>query len=177
VSDARPLVVVSFTTGGGWDQQSRIERTLDALRSAPVRILVTTGQVDAARLDLPANASAARFVPHADVLPMAAAVVTHGGHGTVMAALAHAVPVACLPNPFSDQPAVAHRVAQLGAGISMDGEAASAIDIREAVDQLLSDRSFAVSAAKLAKSIKASPGADALVDVIEQSRREGRPRE
>ena len=165
-SDDRPLVVVSFTTGG-WDQRSRIERTLHGLADASVRVLVTTAWADVDGLDVPANAVLAKFVPHAAVMPTASAVVTHGGHGTVMAAFAHGIPVACLPNALSDQPAMAERVVQLGAGISLDGEGASAGQIREAVDQLLRDPSFGASALELAASIKASPGAAGMADVVE----------
>ena len=167
-SDTRPLVVASFTTGGGWDQRSRIERTVQALADAPVRVLATIGQTDVAGLEMPANAALAEFVPHAYVMPRAAVVVTHGGHGTVMAALAHGVPLACLPNPFSDQPAVAERVAELGAGIALDGEAASSSEIRHAVEQLLLNPSFAGYAARLAESVRSSPGAAGVTTVVEQ---------
>jgi UDP:flavonoid glycosyltransferase YjiC (YdhE family) len=89
-ADPRPLVLGSFSTTAGQDQTSRIRLTLDALAGRNYRVLVTTGLADVAGLPVPANAVLVRHVPHGEVLPHAAAVVTHAGHGTVAAALAHA---------------------------------------------------------------------------------------
>ena len=56
-------------------------------------------------LEVPENAVVVRHVPHGEVPPGAAATVTHGGHGTVAASLAHGVPLVCLPVPrIADQP-------------------------------------------------------------------------
>jgi UDP:flavonoid glycosyltransferase YjiC (YdhE family) len=48
-------------------------------------------------------------VPHARGFPHVATIVSQGGHGTVMQALAHGIPLVCLPL-CGDQPAVAARV-------------------------------------------------------------------
>ena len=48
-------------------------------------------------------------VPHARGFPHGAASVSQGGHGTVLKALAHGLPLLCLPL-CGDQPAVAARV-------------------------------------------------------------------
>jgi hypothetical protein len=52
-------------------------------------------------IEVPENAVVVRYVPHGEVLPAAAATVTHAGHGTIAAALAHGVPLVCLPHPSS----------------------------------------------------------------------------
>ena len=98
--DPRPLVLVSFSTVGTLDQRSRIQRTLEALSSRPYRVLVTIGATDVAGLSVLENATLVPYVPHAEVLPGTAAMVTHAGHGTLSIALAHGVPLVCLPNPF-----------------------------------------------------------------------------
>jgi UDP:flavonoid glycosyltransferase YjiC (YdhE family) len=109
VADSRPMVLVSFTTTRLWDQRGRIRNTLAALSDEPVRLLVSAP--DAANITpLPANAAARQFVPHELVLPSAALTVTHCGHGTVAASLAHGVPVVGLPNPAADQPYLAARL-------------------------------------------------------------------
>src|SRR5258708_13021315 len=107
--DERPLVVVSFSTTQIWDQRGRIERTLAALAEEPVRVLVSGPH--GLDIPLPANAVAARFVPHELVLPSAAAMVTHCGHGTIATSLDHGVPVVGLPNMAPDQPYLAKPLA------------------------------------------------------------------
>ncbi|MGH2557106.1 MAG: glycosyltransferase, partial [Actinomycetota bacterium] len=110
--DSRPLVVVGLTT----TYQAHgdlLHRIVAALGTLPIRALATTGRLELG--DPPPNVHLARFVPHPRVLPQADAVVTHAGLGTVHAALAHGVPLVCLPIG-RDQPDNAARVAWHGAG-------------------------------------------------------------
>ena len=155
--DARPLVLVSFHTTPMFNQRSRIDRSLQALADpAPYRVLATTSTVDVTGLLAPSNAVVKAFVPHLHVLPAASVVVTHAGHGTVLSALAHGLPLLCLPNPVADQPALAQRVSELGAGLQLDGETATAEEIRAAVDALLTDAKYRNAAQGLAKAIAAA---------------------
>jgi MGT family glycosyltransferase len=164
--DPRPLVLVSFSTTRLWDQRGRVRNTLDALSDEPVRVLVSS--VAAAGITpLPDNAATRRFVPHGLVLPGAALTVTHCGHGTVAASLAHGVPVLGLPNPAADQPFLARRVEQLGAGIALDGEAAPAA-IRSAARQVLHEPSYADAARHLGDVIQSMPGAIGAAVLLEQ---------
>lgn len=156
--DPRPLVLVGFTTTS-LDQTSRIRRTLEALADAPYRVLVTTGRADMSHIAVPGNAVLVPYVPHTEVLPAAAAVVSHAGHGTVVAALAHGRPMVNLPNPSRDQPALAAQVATLGAGLALDGETATPAQIAGAVRAVLTQPTHAAAAAHLAAAITARPGA------------------
>lgn len=157
--DPRPLVVASFSTGAAWDQTSRVQRTLDALDDGCYRVLVTAGMLDPQRVRVPGDATVVPFIPHAEVFPGAAAVVTHAGHGTVTAAMRHRVPVVGLPNPAADQPALAAHLAERGAGIALDGERATPAEIRAAVEKVLNGNSYRDAAATIATAIAATPGA------------------
>ena len=64
----------------------------------------------------PANVHVERWVPQAQVMPHAAAMVGHGGSGSTLAAMAAGMPLAVLPL-FADQAQNARRVAQIGAGL------------------------------------------------------------
>ena len=155
--DPRPLVLVSFHTTPVFDQRSRVERTLQALADpAPYRVLATTSAVDMTGLTVPANAVVRPFIPHEEVLPAVSVVVTHAGHGTVIAALSHGLPLLCLPNPVADQPALGQRVSQLECGLTLDGETATPEEIRAAVDQLVSESRFRTAAQKLVPVIAAA---------------------
>ncbi len=154
--DDRPMVLVSFTTSGLWDQSGRIRNTLEALSGEAVRVLVSASQpMDLA--PIPDNATIRRFVPHAMVLPGAAVTVTHAGHGTVAASLAHGVPLVALPNPVADQPFLATAIQQLGAGLALDGESGPAA-IRTAIREVMGQPSYAAAAGNLAVAIHAAPG-------------------
>lgn len=166
--DDRPLVLASFSSGEAWDQTSRIQRTLDGLAGSGVRLLMTTGAVDPAALHIPEDtATVLPYAPHGAVLPFAAAVVTHAGHGTLAAALAHGLPVVTLPNLGADQAALAAQVAHLGAGLHLDGDTASADDIRRAVEQVLTAPSYREVAERLAdRMADCGAGLDAHLDQL-----------
>lgn len=167
--DPRPLVVVSFSTGNAWDQRSRIERTLEALGSSNYRILVTSGMANVDGLPVPPNAALVPFVPHSEIMGQAAITITHAGHGTVAAALAHGVPLVCLPNMAADQPGLAAQVAHLGAGIALAGDSASPGEIAGAVAEVCANPSYAARARQLAEAIAAAGGAASAATVLEQS--------
>ena len=157
---ARPLVLVSFSTGPAWDQTSRIQRTIDALAGDDLRVLVTAGTVDISSLRVPTDTvTVVPSAPHTQVLPHTRAVVTHAGHGTLTAALSHALPVVTLPNQAADQPALAQQVAKLGAGLNLDGDHATAEQIQTAVHQILHITAHQAAAASLANHIHTYRGA------------------
>ena len=144
--DDRPLVVVGLSTTHQ-RHDSMLERIVGALATLPVRALVTTGGATL-RSTPPANVHVARFVPHAQVLPEAAVVVTHAGLGTVHAALAHGLPLVCLPIG-RDQPDNAARVVWHGAGLRLSSKSSSTT-IGAAVQRVLGEPAFAASAGRLA---------------------------
>jgi UDP:flavonoid glycosyltransferase YjiC (YdhE family) len=151
------------------DQRSRIQRTLEGLAGQPYRVLVTTGATDTTGLVVPDNASLAPYVPHEVVLPHAAGVVTHAGHGTITAALAHGVPLVCLPNPqIADQAPLALQVQTLGAGRMLDGDTAPGAVIGAAVQEVATSPAIRAVARDLAAAIAARPGASRAAARLEQ---------
>jgi len=161
----QPLILVSLSTTT-MQQAAVIQRILQALTGLPVRGLVTLGpSVDPATFRAPVNVVLRSFVPHTTVLPQVAAVITHAGHGTVMAALAHGVPLICLPLG-RDQPDVAARVVAAGAGVRLTADASST-QIRRALQQVLTTRGFAERARHMAAAITRENGARTAADALE----------
>jgi MGT family glycosyltransferase len=166
VEDDRPLVLVSFSTTGLWNQSGRVRNTLEALAKEPVRVLVSASQaMDLGRI--PDNAAIRRFVPHQKVLNGAALTVTHAGHGTVAASLAHGVPILALPNLAADQPFLAARIEELGAGLGLPGDSEPAA-IRAAARAVMAEPSYAAAAAELALAIRTAPGVGGAVAELER---------
>jgi MGT family glycosyltransferase len=146
---ADPLVVVSL--GSTYQRQEKTFATIvQALGTLPVRGLATLAMIDAPTSPAPAprNVTVVRSAPHAQVLPLASLVVCHGGHGTVMKALAHGLPV--LVMPFGrDQKDNGARVEAAGAGLSLSPNA-RATRIAAAVRRLLGEPSFRDNARRMA---------------------------
>ncbi len=91
-----PWVLVTCSTEYQGDE--RLAATaIEALRDAPLRVLVTTADADPSGLPSAPNARVERFVPHSAVLPHAAAVITHGGMGIVQKTVAAGVPLVVVP--------------------------------------------------------------------------------
>jgi len=163
--DPRPLVVASLSSTFQ-DQRGVLRRIVAAMGSLPVRALVTLGPAMAAeRFTLPENVVAAASAPHARVFPHAAAVVTHAGHGTVMRALAHGLPLLCLPMG-RDQDDNAARVFARGAGLRLR-PSATPRRIAAAVGRLLSEPGFRARAERLGAIIRADVAEDRAVKELE----------
>jgi len=164
--DRRPLVVVSYSTS--WQNQvAALQRVADAVANLPVRVLMTLGHAIAAdELRLPANVVAERFVPHASVLPDASLVVTHAGHGTIMAAVTAGVPMLCTPMG-RDQHAVAACVAQRRLGVVVP-TTASTEELKAAIAAALADRTLHDRARAFAAALDLPDGLRRAIDVLER---------
>jgi MGT family glycosyltransferase len=162
--DGRPLVVVSFSTGQQ-GQAAILQRIADSLAGVPARVVITTGPaIDPATLRAGDGIEIVRFVPHDRLLPQAALVVTHAGLGTVMAAMAHGVPLLCLPMG-RDQFFNAARVEALGIGRGLAADAGVEA-IAEAVRSLLGNdvvRAAARQGARIIASYR--NGRDAIAEL------------
>jgi MGT family glycosyltransferase len=165
-SPAQPLVLVGLSSTV-MRQQALLQRTADALGQAQVRGLVTTGPaVDPAVISAPPNVSVTRWVRHADVLPHCSAVITHGGHGTVMKALIAGVPLIVVPLG-RDQPDNAARIVHAGAGIRLR-KSASASALRAALSRVMEDPRYRTAARAMAARLAAERDDDLVVDELEQ---------
>ena len=75
-----------------------------------------------------------------------------------MAALAHGVPLVCMPALGADQGIIAGRVAALGVGKAIPRQA-GANELRSAVEQVMATPAYRVAAERLARLIGREDGA------------------
>ncbi len=163
--DARPLIVTSFSTTFQ-DHAGALQRVIDAAADLPVRHLVTLGgSIEAHEVRAAENAVIVHSAPHHAVLPHAAAVVTHGGHGTVMQGLSHRLPVLVMPHG-RDQNDNAARVVEAGAGLALDA-AADIAAIRAALRSLIEDPGLAANARRLGDAIAREIAQSPIVEELE----------
>ena len=162
----RPLVYL--TLGTVFNDPELARTVLDAIQDLPISIAVTTGPgIDPALLGRrPANVAAAPFVAQALLLPLASAVVSHTGSGTMLGALAAGLPQVCLPRG-ADQFANAERLHAVGAGIRLLPDDATPERLRAAVSSVLDDPAYADAATAMKAEIAAMPSAaDVLDDLV-----------
>jgi MGT family glycosyltransferase len=163
--DPRPFVVVSFSTLFQ-DQGRTIRNCIAALEGLSCRGVVTLGPVlEPADFPAPETVLVVKSADHDQLVPQAAAVITHGGHGTVLRPLRHGVPLLCLPMG-RDQPDNAARIEARGAGLTLAPESDPAA-IRSAVRRLLEEPAFRAAAAQLGAAIEAAAGQVEAVDELE----------
>lgn len=130
-------------------------------------VVVATGRTDPAALGTPpGNVLARRFVPQPELLERAALFVTHGGMNSVNEALYAGVPVLVVPQG-ADQPQVARRVTELGAGLTVRPEDATEAAVHALARRLLTEPRFRDAAAALRAAQRQAGGHVRAADEIE----------
>ena len=164
-------MLASLSTGNQ-DQLSLLGRIVDALGACPCAESSRPGTPSRRRsCRRRPTSSVVRSAPHSAILEQAAAVVTHGGHGTLIKALAADVPLLVVPMG-RDQLDNATRVTERGAGLQL-GQDAEPEAIAEAVRRLLDEPAFAEGAGELGARIREDAAGDAAVAELEALARDG----
>jgi UDP:flavonoid glycosyltransferase YjiC (YdhE family) len=164
-----PLLYV--TLGTMFNDPGPLRTVVDAVTSLSVRALITVGPGgDPEALGpTPPGVRVERYVAQHVVLPRCAGVVSHGGSGTALGALALGLPQLCLPRG-ADQFLNAAAIASSGAGLSVGPSEVTADAVRRCLERLLDDASFAIAAQRIADEIAAMPSpteaALAIADLI-----------
>ena len=164
--DGRPLVYVSYGTVApqGDAYPGLYREAIEQLAALDVRVLLNTGRRDPAELGpLPDGVHAEPWVREASVLPHVAAMLSHGGAGSVRTALSAGVPLAVLPR-FGDQPLNARAVAAAGAGLVVEDGSR----IGERVAALLMDPRYAGIATGIAWEVDSLPPAGEAIAVLRE---------
>lgn len=165
---AEPLVYITFGTVFNHDL-SLFVTVLEAARELDVRVVVTLGpgHDPNALGPQPPNVTVAGFIPQAQLLPACAAVVSHAGSGTFLAALAAGVPQVLLPQA-ADQFLNAEAAARGGVAIAIAPDELSPARVRGALERVLGDPSFQAAARRAKAEISEMPSPDTVVEELER---------
>jgi MGT family glycosyltransferase len=163
-----PWVLVTCSTDYQADERLALT-AVEALRDEPVRVVLTLADAyDTVTLPPAGNVRVERFVPHGPVLERAAAVICHSGMGIVQKAIAAGVPIAAVP--FGrDQPEVARRVIEAGAGVQLRTKHLTPERLRATVREAIAMRPRAEAASK---RLHAAGGGARFADAAEELARE-----
>ncbi|MFE6385886.1 activator-dependent family glycosyltransferase [Nocardiopsis dassonvillei] len=159
---ARPRIGLSLGTTaalrlGGYTVD--VATLLEGLAELDVEVVATLPASEQDKLGtVPDNARLVEYVPLHALAPTCAAMVTHGGPGTVLTGLAHGVPQLMSPNArMFDIPVLAGLVEGAGAGRVVDPDRLDAATVTAGVRDLLEDPRHTSAAHALRARMDAMP--------------------
>ena len=178
----RDRPVVYATLGTVFNQAPQVFACiLDALADTDIELIITVGRNGDPQTfgPQPANVHIERYIPQSQLLGLCDVVVSHGGYGTLMAAMTNGLPVCCLPFA-ADQCFGANRCEELGVGLSLASHVAKEEPfphmgpgdlvperLADAVHRLLTEPSFRSAAQVVSHEIAEMRGIDHAVDLME----------
>lgn len=138
-----------------------------AFRNMDVKIIMSVGKgIDISTFkSIPSNFIVCNYVPQLEVLKQTDVFITHGGMNSTNEGLYYDVPLILIPQSV-DQPAVANRVAELGAGIVIDKDKVTAKKLKHSVVKILSHNKFKRNSEHIGKSLREAGGFKKGVDEI-----------
>ncbi|MEI5527173.1 nucleotide disphospho-sugar-binding domain-containing protein [Streptomyces brasiliscabiei] len=168
---ARPRVAVTLGTSaralfaGNEEFTARLLALADGLDMEFVATL--TAEQLAGVGDLPDNVRAVDYVPLTQLLPTCAAVIHHGGGGTISAAVAAGLPQLILPLEGSEYVDMARYVEDRKAGLVVEAGQATVEAMRARLHRVLTEPAFRGGAAALRADIAAQPAPADIVPRLE----------
>ena len=157
----RPRVALCLgTSTAAWLGRFGVDvaTVLEGLAELDVEVVATLPAREQAKLGaVPDNARLVEYVPLHALTPTCAAMITHGGAGTVMSGLVHGVPQSAVPHHMYDEPLLASLVAAQGSGVVVDPARVTPEAVRESTRRLLEDPSHAEAARRLRGEVDAMP--------------------
>jgi MGT family glycosyltransferase len=169
IPEERPWVHVTEGTSH-YQDPFLLKAAVTGLADQPLEAILTTGgrrEPESVAPDPAPNVHVTRWLSHGELLPRCAVVVTTGGPATIIAALTAGAPLVVVPTTW-DKPDNARRVVEAGAGLRISPKKCTPERLRDAVNQVLRDPSYAARARELSAALKAAPGADGAVGLLEQ---------
>jgi MGT family glycosyltransferase len=121
--------------------------------------------------DIPKNFIVKKYVPQTELLQYTKLFITHGGMNSTNEGLYYGVPLIVIPQS-ADQPIIAERVANIGAGIQLQMHNLTAEQLREAADNVLNHQSFLKAVNIISESFQKTGGYRQAVDEIYQFKRQ-----
>jgi UDP:flavonoid glycosyltransferase YjiC (YdhE family) len=162
-----PLVLVAPSTSQDPDHRL-VRAALKGLANAPVRVLATWNRRPLGRpVPVPSNARLVEWVSYSRTMPCCDLVVCHGGHGTVVRALACGVPVVASP-AGGDMGENAARIAWAGVGVRVPWRLCTPRGLRLAVERALAEPLIAGRARALSAWAGARDGGNRAADEVER---------
>jgi rhamnosyltransferase subunit B len=167
LDDGPPPVVFTLGTSAVMQAGAFYEESAAAAAQLGCRAVLLTGKDPRNRpRRLPPGVIAVDYVPYGALFPRAAVVVHQGGIGTTAQAMRTGRPMLVVPFGH-DQPDNARRVSKLRIGRTLSRRSYTAERVATKLGQLLTERGYALRAAKVGAAVRAEDGIHAACDAIE----------
>jgi UDP:flavonoid glycosyltransferase YjiC (YdhE family) len=164
LSEGAPPVVFTLGSSAVRDAAAFNDASLAAVEQVGCRAVLLTGGGPAACGRVSASVFVAGYVPHARILPRAAAVVHHGGMGTLAHAMHAGVPMLIVPF-VNDQADNAFRAVRLGIGRTLARQAYQAPRVARELRALLERPRYRTRAAAIAGRLRGEDGLSAACEM------------
>ncbi|MCH8243880.1 MAG: glycosyltransferase [Planctomycetes bacterium] len=159
---------IVFTPGTGMMHgRAFFDAAVGACRILGRRALLLTRHTEQLPPTLPDSVRYVSYVPFSELLPRAAAIVHHGGVGTLAQALAAGIPQLVMPMAY-DQPDNAARLKSLGVGDWLKRSAFRAPAVAQKLRYLLESKEVAARCRTLAQRVDKTRGLRQACDLIEE---------
>ena len=155
---ARPAAYLTFGTVPVFSRPDALRPVARILADTCASVVVATGPNSVQSLgELPANVTPTAYLPQSRILPRVDLVVSHGGAGSTLGAIMHALPHLVLPGDALSQISNAAAVQRLGAGLRLAPSERDAARIAASVRMLLDDPAFAGTARAIGDQLRQLP--------------------
>lgn len=155
--DGSPPIVFTLGTSAVHVAGDFYRHAVEACRMLGRRGLLLTGKEDNAPTDLPESVRAFNYAPYSEVLPLACAVVHHGGVGTTAQAMRAGVPTVIIP--FShDQFDNAARTRRLGVSATLQRHRVAPNTLSASLREVLDNPRAIENAARIGRVLQGEDG-------------------
>ncbi|MBJ8024992.1 macrolide family glycosyltransferase [Bacillus cereus] len=170
IEDLKNKKVVFISMGTVFNEQPELyEKCFEAFKDIDATVILVVGKkINVNQFkDIPYNFKVYNYVPQLEVLKHTDVFVTHGGMNSSSEALYYGVPLVVVP-VTGDQPLVAKRVAEVGAGIRLNRKEITPKLLRETVEKVIDDVTFREKSRKVGESLRDAGGYKKAIEEIEQ---------
>lgn len=163
------LIYISLGTVSSNNALDFYHLCFEALGNTEYSVIMSIGrQTNIEALgSIPANFTVKNYVPQIDLLQKTKLFITHGGMNSTSEALYYSVPLIVIPTG-KDQPMIAQRVSELGAGIRLSLDGLTSTQLSEAVSRVFANEDFRLKAVEIGQSSQKAGGYKQAVDEIEK---------
>ncbi|MGU3443006.1 macrolide family glycosyltransferase [Bacillus cereus] len=170
IEDLKNKKVIFISMGTVFNEQPELyEKCFEAFKDIDATVILVVGKkININQFeDIPYNFKVYNYVSQLEVLKHTDVFVSHGGMNSSSEALYYGVPLVVVP-VTGDQPLVAKRVAEVGAGIRLNRKELTPELLREAVKKVMDDVTFKEKSRKVGESLRDAGGYKKAIEEIER---------
>ncbi|GFZ32744.1 glycosyl transferase [Clostridium zeae] len=120
-------------------------------------IVMTAYNIDISSFTIPSNFIVKNYVPQSEILKYTTVAITHAGMNSTNDLIYNHIPFVAIPFG-ADQPYIASRVEELGAAIVLDKDKLSVENLRNSVEEAISNTNYLNNLKKISNSFKQCGG-------------------